>query len=102
MSASVSAQKSLTAHARAINYAGSSSVQRSDLDHYMAFIHAQSMQPALSWREGPSPGRSYRNTVDLIRSPVLVLLPSRPQQLASLRMSARPYPNGMQSQKNKS
>lgn len=71
-------------------------MQRSNLDHYMAFIYAKSTQSALSWREGPSHSRSYRNTVDTIRSLVLLLFPSCPQQLASLRMSACPYPNGTQ------
>lgn len=89
-------QKSMTAHSKTINYAGSSSVRTSNLDHYMAFIHAQSMQSALPWREGASRSSSYRNTVDTIRSPVLFLFPSCPQQLASLRMSACPYPKGTQ------
>lgn len=47
---------------------------------------------------GPPPSR---NIVDIIRSPVLLPLPSCPQQLASLRMSARPSPNNTRSQKNK-
>lgn len=84
-------QKSMTAHSKAINYAGSSSVQRSNLDHYMAFIHAESMQSVLSWREGASHSRSYRSTIFMIRRSIMLPFPPCLQQRASLRTSASSY-----------
>ena len=90
-----SAQKCMAAHSEAVNYAGSSDVQRSHLDRYPAFIHAKSLPSARPGERGsPAAGatQNCRHDQKLSLPPVSLL----PPQLASLRVAAQPWPRGAQ------
>lgn len=73
MLASFSAQKSTAAHSKTINYAGSS-VQKSTLDHHMAFIPAKSMESVSSCERALSQ-QELQDAVDTIRSQFCLLFP---------------------------
>lgn len=90
---SPSAQKYMTAHSEAVNYTGSSDVQRSNLDCYAGFIRAKSLPSARPGERGPPAAgatQNCRHDQKLGLPPVSLL----PPQLAPLRVAAQPWPRG--------